>query len=66
LRALLAKLRQSPRSNVLAALRQVIRHGTVPDEDALDRLRAAGLARQEGDKVVPANGLYARFFGGLP
>jgi hypothetical protein len=65
LRAVLAKLRRSPRLDLLAGLQQVIRHGTVPDVDALDRLQAAGVVRREGDKVVAANGLYARFFGGM-
>jgi hypothetical protein len=63
LRALLMKLRENMKQDLLAALRQVIRHGTVPNDDALVRLLGAGLIRLEGDKVVPANGLYARFFG---
>jgi hypothetical protein len=50
----------------LATLRHVIRHGTVPDDDAFVRLSGAGLVRREGDKIVTANGLYARFFGDLP
>ena len=46
--------------------RQVIRHGTAPNYDVRDRLEAAGLVRcEEEDKVVPGNGLYARFFKDL-
>jgi len=42
----------------------VIRRGHVPGNDQLTyyRLRGAGLVSKEGDAVVPANLLYARFF----
>jgi nucleoside phosphorylase len=65
LRALLAKLRRHARQDLLAALRQVIRHGTASNDDVLDRLQAAGLVRREEDKVAVGNGLYARFFKDL-
>jgi AAA-like domain/TIR domain len=65
LRTLLAKLKQHPGQDLLAALRQVIAQGTTPNDDAYYRLKGAGLVRRENDRIVPANGLYARFFGGL-
>jgi hypothetical protein len=65
LRGLLVKLRENTKQDLLAALRQVIRHKTVPNDDAFVRLRGAGLVRRDGDKILPANGLYARFFGNL-
>ena len=66
LRALLTKLRRYSQQDLLTALRQVIRNKTIPNDDAFDRLHGAGLVRREGNRVVPANELYARFFGGLP
>jgi hypothetical protein len=63
LRALLTKLRESTKQNLLAALRQVIHHGTVPKDDVMVRLLGAGLIRREADRLIPANGLYGRFFG---
>jgi hypothetical protein len=65
LRALLSKLRRYQPADLLAAMRQVCRHGTVPDDGTFYRLRGAGLVRREGRKVVPGNGLYARFFKDL-
>jgi hypothetical protein len=61
LRALLVKLR--PKPDLSAALQQAISKGTVPNDDAFYRLKGAGLCRKEGDRIVPANQLYARFFG---
>ena len=66
LRALLAKLQRHADQDLLTSLRQVILHGTVPNDDVFDRLHGAGVVRREGDKVVFANGLYAHFFGSLP
>ena len=65
LRTLQVRLRENTEQDLLAALRQVIRYGTVPNDDVLVRLLGAGLIRLEDDKIVPANGLYARFFGRL-
>jgi hypothetical protein len=65
LRALQVKLRANTSQDLLAALQQVIRHGTVPNDDAMARLLGAGLIRSEGDRFIPANRLYARFFGNL-
>jgi hypothetical protein len=65
LRALLVKLRENTQQDLLAALRQLISHGTAPNDDALARLWGAGLVCPEGDKFVPANRLYALFFGSL-
>jgi hypothetical protein len=63
LRAMLVLLRQQP--GLLAAMRQVIAHGSVPDDEIYYRLHGAGLARKYGQRVNPANLLYARFFRGL-
>jgi hypothetical protein len=65
LQLLLVKLRENRNQDLLAALRQVIHDGTSPNDDTLVRLLGAGLIRREGDRLVPANGLYARFFGNL-
>jgi hypothetical protein len=65
LRSLLTKLRRPGPTDLLAAMRRVCQYGTVDDDDTFYRLRGAGLVRREGKKVVPANGLYARFFGSL-
>ena len=60
LRALLMKLHERP--ELLAAMKQIIRTGTVNDQDLYWRLYGAGLVRREGQRVNPANLLYARFF----
>ena len=43
-------------------MKQVIRTGTVADQDLYWRLYGAGLVRREGQRINPANLLYARFF----
>jgi hypothetical protein len=63
LKALLLKLEGHP--GLLEALRQAIRHGTLPDEDTYYRLRGAGLVIRRDGRIRPANSLYARFFGAL-
>jgi hypothetical protein len=63
LRSLLLRLQARP--GLLDAMRQAIMHGTTPDDDAYHRLYRAGLIRQDGSRVVPANLLYARFFRDL-
>lgn len=52
------------RAGLEEAMRAVIKRGHVPGNDQLTyyRLRGAGLVNKEGDCVVPANLLYARFF----
>jgi hypothetical protein len=65
LRALQMKLRANTEQDLLQALKQVIRHGTAPNDDALARLLGVGLIRLDDDRFVPANMLYARFFGKL-
>ncbi len=60
LRALLMKLHERP--ELLAAMKQAIRTGTVDDPDLYWRLYGAGLVRREGQRIDPANLLYARFF----
>ncbi|MCY2995509.1 MAG: AAA-like domain-containing protein [Planctomycetota bacterium] len=60
LRALLMKLHERP--ELLDAMQQVIRCGAVPNHDLYYRLYGAGLVRKEGQRINPANLLYARFF----
>jgi hypothetical protein len=60
LRALLMKLHE--KEELLAAMKQVIRTGTVSDQDLYYRLYGAGLVRREGQRINPANLLYARYF----
>ena len=54
------------RAGLEAALREVIKRGRVPPGgDPLItyyRLRGAGLVNKDGERIVPANLLYARFF----
>ena len=63
LRAMLVLLQQQP--GLLEAMRQVIAHGSVPNDEIYYRLHGAGLARRQDRRVNPANLLYARFFKGL-
>ena len=63
LRAMLVLLRHQ--EGLLAAMRQVIVNGSVPDDEIYYRLHGAGLVRREDRRVRPANLLYARFFRGL-
>jgi hypothetical protein len=46
------------------AMGSVVRNGTVPGKDRqiYYRLEAAGLVREAGDRIVPANEVYAKFF----
>ncbi|MCP4695218.1 MAG: hypothetical protein GY859_44730, partial [Desulfobacterales bacterium] len=60
LRALLMKLHEKPALS--RAFNQVIRLGTAPSRDDFYRLNGAGLAVREGERINPANLLYARFF----
>ena len=50
------------RHALLAGLREVLLHATCRDAGVLDRLRAAGLIRQDGDRVSLRCDLYARYF----
>jgi hypothetical protein len=54
------------RAGLQAALREVIKRGRVPPGGdsflTYYRLRGAGLVKKDGERVVPANLLYARFF----
>jgi hypothetical protein len=63
LRAMLVLLRHQEK--LLAAMRQVIANGSVPDDEIYYRLHGAGLVQRVGRRVKPANLLYARFFKGL-
>ena len=60
LRARFMLLQKQPQ--LLAALKKLIRDGTQPDADTYFRLHGAGLACRRGDRIEPANMLYARFF----
>ncbi len=60
LRALLVKLHERP--ELLDAMKAAIRTDRIPDQDLRYRLYGAGLVRHEGDRVNPANLLYARYF----
>ncbi len=54
------KLHESP--DLSRAFNQVISLGTAPSTDDFYRLNGAGLAVREGERINPANLLYARFF----
>jgi hypothetical protein len=62
LKALLLRL---TKAGLGGAMRGAIRHGGIPGDDrtVFYRLRGAGLVVEEGDRILPANLLYARFFG---
>ncbi len=60
LRARLTKVCRKP--ELLAGMRQVIAHGTCADLDTYHRLHGAGLVRREGNRINPANLLYAKYF----
>jgi hypothetical protein len=63
LRALLVLLQQQ--EGLLAAMRQVIAEGSVPDDDLYYRLHSAGLVDRDNRRVKPSNLLYGRFFSEL-
>jgi len=50
------------RTALVAGLREVLLHGVCRDPIVLDRLRAAGLVRQEEEHVKPRCDLYSRYF----
>jgi hypothetical protein len=43
-------------------MKRLIRDGTAPNRDLYYRLFGAGLVQRDGDRVNPANLLYARYF----
>ena len=63
LRAMLSNLNAA--EGLLAALKQVVEDGRVPRIDDFYRLEGAGLVRRMGDRIVPANQIYADFFRSL-
>lgn len=63
LRKLSTRLHKAP--ELQAALRQIIDHGTRPEQSLCDRLAGAGLVRWEAGRVMPANRLYALYFGSM-
>lgn len=65
LRAMERKLMDESDQTLLAAIQQVVHSGTAPSRDIFDRLNGAGLVHDHQGQIVPANQLYARFFGGL-
>ena len=58
-------LRLQERPGLLNAMRRAVRLGTAPNDDTYHRLYRAGLVRREGNRIVPTNLLYARFFRDL-
>jgi hypothetical protein len=52
-------------ADLLTAMRQVIAHGSVSQDETYYRLHGAGLVERDGKRVRPSNLLYARFFKGL-
>jgi hypothetical protein len=50
-------------SELLLAFKQIIQQSKCPDEMLLDRLVAAGLAKESGDDCVSRCGLYTAYFG---
>lgn len=48
-------------AELIAGLRQVLRHRICPDEEVFFRLRGAGLVQREGREVLPRCQLYADF-----
>lgn len=65
LRALEYKLLDDGDYPVLAAMKQLVRRGTVSNRDDFYRLYSAGLAHEDGSRLVASNDLYARFFRDL-
>jgi hypothetical protein len=63
LNVLWTHLQERPGLNLLDAMQRVVRYGISPVDDVAYRLQAAGLVRREENRVMPANELYARFFG---
>jgi hypothetical protein len=57
-----AMLHNVKTSGLLAALKEMILHGTVNQEDDYLRLEGAGLVRRENGRIVPAAQIYAEFF----
>jgi len=51
------------RPELLEAFGQACRTGKIDNRDAYYRLYGAGLVRKEGERIEPANHLYARYFG---
>ena len=65
LRALSNRIMHRAEYNLANALRQIIAGDSLTDQYAIGRLKAAGLVRIERGTPIPANHLYARFFGKL-
>lgn len=61
LRALLLRLHEQEK--LVPALRQIVLEQRCDDELAFFRLRGAGLVRRDNGAALPANQLYATFFG---
>jgi hypothetical protein len=65
LRALENKLMDDVGQRLLGTLNQIIHDGKASSRDDFYRLHGAGLIREDGDRIFPANQLYARFFSKL-
>ncbi|WP_224363551.1 AAA-like domain-containing protein [Hyalangium versicolor] len=64
LRGLRKQLTQGGTIRLLEAMKQIIEYGTVPDEDAFQRLSGAGLCQREEGRIRASCELYVRAFGG--
>lgn len=53
--------RLQSKSDLVAAMREVLEHGQCPDEQTFFRLEGAGLVQREGQTVVPRYKLYADY-----
>ncbi|ETW92245.1 MAG: hypothetical protein ETSY1_44490, partial [Candidatus Entotheonella factor] len=58
LRAMERKLMEESGQSLFTAMRQMVRDGTVPSRDMVDRLHGAGLVHEDQGVIVPANDLY--------
>lgn len=65
LRAMERKLMDESGQILLTAMRQIVRDRMVPSRDIIDRLHGAGFVHEDQGGIIPANHLYARFFGGV-
>ncbi len=63
LRSLLKRITLRGDYNLPIVFKQIIANDPPNDQQAIGRLKAAGLARIENKKPVPANQLYLRYFG---
>ena len=63
LRSLLKRISHRSDYNLSTVFKRIIENDAPNDQQAIGRLKAAGLVRIENGRALPANQLYARFFG---